>query len=175
MWVLLSASFVLDDDGVPVSGTTRVQDTTERTRREERLRLANAQPVASNAELERFAWVASQDLHSPRATLRSRLDMVRTCRGEQLPRDVMDWVGQAHQHTDRSIATVDAVLTLARASHTSLVTAPADDNTVLDELLPILAPVRDESAVPLSIGLLPSVAPSPRYVSHRSMNARSLA
>lgn len=157
VWALLSAAFVRDDDGVPRYGIAQVQDITERKRQEDDLRRANTQLAASNAELERFASVASHDLRSPLATVRSWLDLVLERYGGELPGDAIDWLQRAHHNTDRLLETVDALLQLARVSNQPLSTTTVDANAVVAEVLEDLAPQLEAAGATLHVAELPTV------------------
>lgn len=157
VWVLLSAAFVRDDDGVPRYGIAQLQDITLRKRWEEDLRRANAQLAASNAELERFASVASHDLRSPLATVRGWLDLVLERYGRELPDEAIDWLQRAHHNTDRLLETVDALLQLARVSNQPLCTATVHVDGVVAEVLEDLAPQLEAAGATLSVAELPAV------------------
>lgn len=157
VWCLLSASFVRDDEGGPRYGIAQIQDITERKLREDELHRANAQLAASNAELERFASVASHDLRSPLVTVRGLLDLVLARHRGQLPSDVEAWIERAHQNTDRLFETVDALLQLARVSHQPLSTTTVDLNAVVNDVLDDLGPQVEAADAHLEVDPLPTV------------------
>lgn len=158
VWVLLSAAFVRDAAGTPLYGIAQIQDITDRKHREAELRRANTQLAASNAELERFAAVASHDLRSPLAMVRSLLDLTLTHEGDQLPHDSAAWLERARVQTDRSLETIDALLVLARASHEPLTTTDVEVAAVIDDVVAVLGPTLDDAGTQLSVEPLPTVA-----------------
>lgn len=161
VWILLSASVVRADDGAPLYGIAQIEDITDRKVREDELRRANEQLAASNAELERFAAVASHDLRSPLATVRGFLDLAITRHGDELPGDSRDWIDTARQHTDRLFDTVDALLALARVSHQPLSTDTVDANVVVQDVAEALRPQLDDADAQLHLHRLPTVEADP--------------
>jgi len=154
---LLSASLVHDEQGGPLYGIAQIQDITESKHREDELRQANAQLAASNAELERFATVASHDLRSPLVAVRGFLDLVLARHGDDLVGDTEEWIARAQENVDTLFETVDALLELARVSHQPLSTAPVDVTTVVDEVLDLVGPQLDAADARVSLAPLPTV------------------
>ena len=101
------------ETGEAVEIHTSSRDITERRRSGEELRRVNEELARSNAELERFATVVSHDLRSPLAVMRGALDLLPRVAGE-LPPQAEHLVERALANSEERLATVDALLDLAR-------------------------------------------------------------
>lgn len=160
----LSVSLVHDDRGEPLHFISQIQDISERRRAEEERDRFMAELLRSNAELERFAMVASHDLRSPLTTVRTILLVIGNLAGDDLDAALVDLLERAGNNVDRLLETVDALLELARVEGATDAVAPTPVGDVLDKLV---ADLSDEIA---SVGAiiesegLPTVEVDPAHL-----------
>lgn len=118
----------------------------ERQRAEVRLRALNEtleQRVAartqelerSNADLERFAYVASHDLTEPLRMVRSFLGLLQRRYGERLGADADEYIGFAVDGAERMQAHIDGLLAYSRARGGPWEPTEVDCDRVLDGVL----------------------------------------
>ncbi len=134
----LHVAALRDDRDDPTALIAQIVDVTQRVAAEAELQAANTALRESNAELERFAAVASHDLRGPLHTARSLLDLLATrivVPEGSLEADVLD---RACAQLERLAATVDGLLDLALLGHRRLRSAPVALSTVLAEVLEAL-------------------------------------
>lgn len=139
----LSVSLVHDDSGEPLHFISQIQDISDRRRAEEERDRFMAELLRSNAELERFAMVASHDLRSPLTTVRTMLLLIGNLVGDDLGAVVVDLLERAGNNVERLLETVDALLELARVEGSADAVVPTPVGDVLDKLV---ADLSDEIA-----------------------------
>lgn len=162
VWILLHGAVVRDEDGTPVHFIAQIEDVSHRRRREQELRDLNERLALSNAELERFALVASHDLRSPLAAVVGFLELVPRF-ADELPPSALDALAGASRNVHRSLETVDALLQLARVGRRGEQMA-VDVGEVVAEVQDLLAGDLADSGAELVVGELPTVLADPSHV-----------
>lgn len=132
--ILLSVSLVRDAAGEPLHFISQIQDISERRRAEEERDRFMAELLRSNAELERFAMVASHDLRSPLTTVRTMLLVIQDLGRDAVTPQLADLLERCGNNVDRLLETVDALLELARLQGTADAVQPTPVGEVLDKL-----------------------------------------
>lgn len=134
----LHVSAVRDDHGDPTALIRQIMDVTARDEATTQLRSANEALLRSNAELERFAAVASHDLRGPLHTARGLLDLLGT--RVALPEGSLEAevFTRAGGQLERLAATVDGLLDLALLGNRRLVSGEVRLGGLLTEVLEAL-------------------------------------
>jgi PAS domain S-box-containing protein len=155
VWANLSGSLVRDDDGRPLYFIAQIEDITESKRDRAALERAVHQLERSNADLQRFAAVASHDLKSPLAVVRGVLDLLRLTHADQLGTDGMDLLERAERNAAWLGDLVDALLRLESVGAGDLELAPLDLSEVVADVCQRLEGELD--GVTIDVGTLPVV------------------
>ena len=134
----LHVSAVRDEHGDPIAVIRQILDVTAREEATTQLRSANEALLRSNAELERFAAVASHDLRGPLHTARGLLDLLGT--RVALPEGSLEAAvfDRAGRQLERLAATVDGLLDLALLGNHRLVWGEVPLGDLLTEVLEAL-------------------------------------
>ena len=144
-----------DELGRLTDGFNRMLEQIETSDRE--LHHANEELARSNAELERFAYVASHDLQEPLRVVTSFSELLEETLGNDLeeePKKFLDYVVSASR---RMRAQIDALLDYSRAGSRSRALEPVDCNLALDGALANLQIAIEECAAEIVRGELPTV------------------
>jgi PAS domain S-box-containing protein len=118
--------------------TTR--DISRRHEMEEALRELNEELARSNAELERFAAVASHDLRSPLATALGLLDLLARQLPDATDPLITDVLDRSRRQLWRLTDTVDGLLELARIGTTALEPQQLTAAELVAEVLETIGP-----------------------------------
>ncbi|MFN8536507.1 MAG: PAS domain S-box protein [Thermomicrobiales bacterium] len=138
--------------------TAIVRDVTERTEAERRLRETAADLTRSNADLERFAYVASHDLQEPLRMVASYTQLLaRRYRGK-LDADADEFIGYAVDGALRMQQLIRDLLEYSRVGTRGRAFAPVDTAAVVDRVLGDLGAALAESGGVVERDELPTVA-----------------
>lgn len=162
--ILLSVSLVRDESGAPVHFISQIQDITDRKLHEHEMERLNNELVQSNAELERFAMVASHDLRSPLTTIGSLLGMLDQLAGEELSDTGLDLLGRARRNVDKLLEIFDALLDLARVQVRQGDVEQVRVGAVLEGLAEALTVEFEQVDAELEVGDLPAVRMEPAHL-----------
>lgn len=146
------------DDGESeryICGTGR--DISQRVRAEAELEAAIDELERSNAELERFAYVASHDLKEPLRMIHSYLDLIRRRYEGELDEDADEFIGYAVDGAERMRGMIDDLLTYSRIGTADISFEPVDPNAVLDRVLADLRLTIAEENAEITADSLPTV------------------
>ncbi|WP_417467534.1 PAS domain-containing protein [Maricaulis sp.] len=166
--MLLSSFLDRDGHGGPMLSYAVMTDVTQ-------LRAAYAQLERTNAELDRFATVASHDLQEPLRKVAAFASLVRRRYISQLDEDgvrSLDYLVDAAQRMQRLI---DDLLAYSRMSSQPLQLQAVDLHALLDEVLEQLEASITEAGAELDIEPLPTVCADPLLMRQAIQNLVSNA
>lgn len=132
-------------------------DITERRKAENRLNDALIATNKSNAELERFAYVASHDLQEPLRMVSSFLKLLETKYREKLDETALKYIHFAIDGSERMKELIQALLQYSRFGYSKEAFNKVDLNEVMNELKHILNEKLTESGSVLTIPTLPEI------------------
>lgn len=127
-----------------------VRDITERRRTEEALR-------RSNADLERFASLASHDLQAPLRAVSGFVDILRDHLGDAIDDEGRRYMNHILDGVQRMRALVYGILAYSRVDHDGREMATVRLGDVVDRVRADLAPMIDSARARLDVGPLPEV------------------
>lgn len=116
--------------------------------------------ASANKSLEHFAAVVSHDLRSPLATTQGLLETL-AARSDELSDNDRMLVERAVGLTSAQIETIEALLTLSRASQQPINRQPVDIAMLLREVLAQLRDEIDATQATIKLGDLPTVGGDP--------------
>jgi PAS domain S-box-containing protein len=141
-----------------------ITDVTERIRNESQLNKLNAdlakragELAASNAELERFAYIASHDLQEPLRMVSSFLQLLEKKYKEQLDEKADQYIHYAVDGAERMKALIMALLEYSRAGRTKETFGRVDTETIVKEVGEIFREKIGAARAQLEVGVLPVV------------------
>jgi signal transduction histidine kinase len=123
----------------------------------EQVRVANEELARSNADLERFAYVASHDLSEPLRTIGGFGSLLERRYGDRLDDDGRMMLGHITGGAARLQALIDGLLTYARVSTAPRNVAPVDLQELSREVLTAIRPAINDRNASVEVGLLPTV------------------
>ncbi|HEX5042856.1 MAG TPA: ATP-binding protein [Candidatus Polarisedimenticolaceae bacterium] len=130
----------------------------ERERTAAELRKQADQLRRSNAELERFAYVASHDLQEPLRAVLSYTQLLSLRFQNQLGSDGDEFLGYIAAGADRMHRLINDLLSFSRVDAAPSTVAPVDIGTVVRSVLRDLRPTLEELGAEVTVGPLPVLA-----------------
>ncbi|MCB9536995.1 MAG: hypothetical protein H6704_12145 [Myxococcales bacterium] len=127
----------------------------------EHLARSNAALERSNAELERFAYVAAHDLQSPLRTIASFVDLLELEFGDRLGADGRDYVRRVTAAAERMEHLIRATMDLSRARGSEAVSEPVPLDAVMASVKADLAADLETARCTLEVDDLPVVQGDP--------------
>ncbi len=143
------------EDDLYISGTGR--DITQRVTAEREREEAIGELERSNAELERFAYIASHDLKEPLRMIRSYLDLIQRRYEGELDGDADEFIGYAVDGAERMRTMIDDLLAYSRIGTDDLAFEPVECHAVLDRVLDGLQIAIEEENAEITVETLPTV------------------
>jgi signal transduction histidine kinase len=136
------------------------------------LRAKEAELQRSNAELERFAYVASHDLREPLRSVSGFISLLSRRHGGALDPEARSWIGFALEGTERMNALIGDLLEYSRAGRRLEPgeTPRADLELAWDEAVAGLAAAIEEAGATVTRGPLPAVAAEQREMNQVMQN-----
>jgi len=125
--------------------------------RTDELRAANANLQRSNADLERFASVASHDLQEPLRMVSAYVDLLSRRYQGKLDKDADDYIRFAVEGAGRMRMLITDLLAYSRSGAREVHIAPADFEKVFDVASENLSVLREEAGAEILHGPLPVV------------------
>ncbi len=152
------------EEGRPVGFTGTIQDVTELKKSEAMLKQLNdnlekraLELRASNAELERFAFVASHDLQEPLRMVGSFLSLLEAEKAAQFDETAKSYIHFAVDGAERMRKLIDALLEYSRLDINKESFSQVDGNQVLTQVTDLLKLKIRESGATLQVHPLPKI------------------
>jgi len=134
-----------------------VRDISERKRHRRELEARNQELARSNAELERFAYVASHDLQEPLRMVASYTELLRSRYKGRLDSDADDFIDYAVEGAERMQGLISGLLMYSRAGTREQHPERIDTGDVVRETMDNLSVVISETRAIVSVGPLPVI------------------
>ncbi|ADJ13707.1 PAS domain S-box protein [Halalkalicoccus jeotgali] len=129
----------------------------QRITAEQELEAAIEELERSNAELERFAYVASHDLKEPLRMIRSYLDLIQRRYEGSLDEDADEFITYAVDGAERMRRMIDDLLTYSRIGTDDITLQAVDPNEVIDRVLDSIRIAIEEENADVTVEDLPTV------------------
>jgi PAS domain S-box-containing protein len=160
---LIHVEFV---SNVYMAGPTKVvqchiRDITERVKAEKELEQQREELARSNAELERFAYVASHDLQEPLRMVTSYLQLLERRYKPRLDGDALDFINFAIDGSNRMKTLIGDLLAYSRVGTRGKEFAPTDCEAVLRQVLLNLKATIQENKATITNDSLPTILGDP--------------
>jgi PAS domain S-box-containing protein len=170
----MMAMNLIDDPNVQ-GVVINARDVTDRLEMERDLRDLAGELRRSNAELERFALVASHDLHEPLRTIAGFARLLQRRHCDKLDQEAHEFVGYVVDETMRMQSLIDDLFAYSRAGHGELQLETLDTNALLEEVESSLAQAIAEARAEVIVQPLPNVKGDRRQLSQVFQNLLSNA
>jgi PAS domain S-box-containing protein len=168
--VLYNASLYKDQRGKVLGVFAAARDVTERKRAEETLARQAQELRSSNAELERFAYVASHDLQEPLRMVTSYLQLVEERYRDRIDENGRVFIDYAVDGAARMQQLINGLLTLSRVATKGHRLEEVDAQVALEHATQNLAIAIRESEAKLTHGRLPVVFADPTQLTQLFQN-----
>ena len=154
IWLHASGQAKWDDDGAPTRMVGSIANIDARKRAEEKL-------IQSNAELERFAYVASHDLQEPLRMVRNFTQILNEEYGAKFDAQAREYMGFIVNGATRMQALVNDLLEYSRADKSELEMQDIECQSIMRAVEENLRQVLDESGGQVHYQDLPTVWANP--------------
>ena len=155
--VLYNASVYRDESGKVTGVFAAARDITERKRAEEALKRQAEELARSNAELEKFAYVASHDLQEPLRMISGFSQLLARRYREKLGPEADEFIGYVVDGTNRMQRLINDLLAYSRVGTKGGKFEPTDVSVVLEKTMQNLRAIIEESGALVSHDPLPTV------------------
>jgi PAS domain S-box-containing protein len=155
--VLYNASVYRDESGKVAGVFAAARDITERTRAEEALNRKAEELARSNAELEKFAYVASHDLQEPLRMISGFSQLLARRYQGQIGPEADEFIGYVVDGTNRMQRLINDLLAYSRLGTRGGKFEPTDASLVLEKTMQTLRAAIEESGALVSCDPLPTV------------------
>ncbi len=156
-YIVFDAAPIYDSTQRLIVAIETLQDMTEFKRTGEDLEKKTRELSRSNAELERFAYVASHDLKEPLLSIGGFAEVLQEKYGDKLDAKGMTFLSYIVEGTVRMKHLIDDLLSYARVTTRARPFEPVDCNAVLGAVLSSLKSAIDESGAVITLDELPTV------------------
>ena len=146
-----------DESGQVLAVMGILRDVTERKTAEEKIQKALDDLARSNAELERFAYVASHDLQEPLRMVTSYLQLLERRYKDRLDGDALEFINYAVDGSIRMKTLITDLLAYSRVGTRWKDFAPVDCNLVLERVLQNLQISIREAGADITLDALPQI------------------
>jgi light-regulated signal transduction histidine kinase (bacteriophytochrome) len=117
-----------------------------------------AELAETNAELERFAYIASHDLQEPLRMISGFLHLLKKKYEEQLDETGRQYIGFAWQGAERMKQLINDLLEYSRLGNANEAVAPIDLSLVAWDVMQLFREKLEEAGANVDIGVLPVVS-----------------
>ncbi|MCB9606767.1 MAG: PAS domain-containing protein [Polyangiaceae bacterium] len=151
----------------PIIGEARLgavmvfTDVTARRSMENQLQSTNRELERSNADLERFAYVASHDLQEPLRMVAMYTELLGERYSGQLDDKAQKYIDYAMDGAQRMRRLIDDLLLFSRVQSSAQPASPTALGAVVDEALELLAARIEETGARIDFDDLPTVSADP--------------
>lgn len=156
-WESVSVSPIRRTDGTITHYLAIRDDVTERRQTQEQLRQSMEKLVASNADLERFAYVASHDLQEPLRSVAQYCQLLQRRYRGRLDAEADEFIGFIIDGSKRMIAQVRGLLEFSRIQSQGQALRPTDAGKALEAALGQLRGAIDSSGAEVMRADMPMV------------------
>lgn len=156
-WVYCRTKPLHDDNGLVAGYIGSIVDITERVRTEETLRSAAEALTRSNAELQRFAWIASHDLKEPLRMVASYVRLLERKYKGKLGPEADDYIRFAVEGAQRMYSLVDGILHFSGVDRCAQPSRVVDCNDIFDSAVASLQVTIVENGAIVERAKLPEV------------------
>ncbi len=139
IYVEVSVSPILDDNGEVVGFVHIVKDITERKQAEEKRKQLFDEVKSANQELNDFAHIVSHDLKAPLYGIKTIADWISSDYQDKLDEDGKEQLGLLMNRVDRMYNLIDGILTYSRTGRTNEQREPVDLNELVHDIIDTLA------------------------------------
>ncbi|RED91775.1 PAS domain S-box protein [Marinoscillum furvescens] len=153
--VQLVVSAIKNSEGVVKGYLCIATDLSERKKMEE-VRGNLLALELKNEELKQFNYIASHDLQEPLRTVSNFIQVIEEDFGEQLPKEVKNYLSTIDKATSRMRALVKSLLNYSRLGQSAEL-VETDTNQLLEAVLQDLDSALKESNVHVEVGQLPTI------------------
>jgi PAS domain S-box-containing protein len=157
IWISTSRVPFHDRDGSVIGVLGTYEDISVRKQAEEKLKKALDELSRSNAELERFAYVASHDLQEPLRMVTSYLQLLERRYKDRLDSDAIDFINYAVDGSSRMKTLINDLLTYSRVGTRGKDFTLVDCNEVFRRVLQNLLVAIEENKAQIISDPLPVV------------------
>jgi PAS domain S-box-containing protein len=151
------ATVVQNKQGEQIGYQSGNLDMTDQKEAEKQLNKANDDLARSNAELERFAYVASHDLQEPLRMVTSYLQLLERRYKDKLDGDALEFINYAVDGSSRMKTLINDLLAFSRVGTHGLDFSQTDCETVMKNVLNNLQIVIEETKTRITHDPLPQV------------------
>jgi PAS domain S-box-containing protein len=121
------------------------------------LHLRASELAESNAELERFAFVASHDLQEPLRMITGFMNLLKKQHSAKLDADAQQYIGFAVEGAERMKKMITDLLEYSRVGTTKEEPGPVDLNILMAEVTNLFSKTISETGATLETGFLPVI------------------
>jgi PAS domain S-box-containing protein len=165
---------LIDDPNVQ-GVVINARDVTDRLELERSLRVLADELERSNAELDRFALVASHDLQEPLRTISGFAQLLQRRHGDRLDQEAREFVDYVVDEASRMQDLMNDLLAYARIGHAELRLETLDSNALVEEVESSLAQTIAETRAEVVVHPLPNVQADRRQLGQVFQNLISNA
>ena len=164
VWLLVNAEPLLDDKGEVKEVICSFSDITEHKAVEEKLtwlyqslEIRAYELATSNAELERFAYVATHDLQEPLRLVSSFMQLLKKKYSNQLDEQAREYIDYAVDGANRIKKLILDLLEFSKVSSNREEFTPTDMNMVLQDVARMFSGELKDTGAALTIPELPTI------------------
>ena len=156
-YILCSGEQLRSADGTRFGAVVSMRDMTERRERERQLLLTQAALIASNEELEKFAYIASHDLQEPLRKIQAFGGRLADKSREALDDSGKNYIDRMLDAAGRMRKLIEDLLAFARVTTKTASFAPVDLSAVVRDVLEDLELLLHQAGGRVEVDPLPSV------------------